>query len=108
MRARASLALLLALGLAVGGATSAGCGGGGGGGGGGGNVTPPPTGGFPSLGLTQEIRPDLLFGSTVPAVSLQDQRTHVYRFPASPGPRTASTSTRCPPPVSCAWTWSRR
>lgn len=85
MRARASLALSLAFGLAAGGATVSGCGGGGGGGGGGGQVTPPPTGGFTSLGLTQEIRPDLLLGSSVPPVSLQDQRTHVYRFPGIPG-----------------------
>lgn len=56
-----------------------------GGGSSGGNFVPPPTTGFQPLGATQEIRPDLLSGASVPPVSLNDQLTHVYRFPGIPG-----------------------
>lgn len=67
--------------LACSGAVFSACGGGSSGGG----FVPPPANGFQPVGATAEIRPDLLSGNSVPTVSLNDQMTHVYRFPGIPG-----------------------
>lgn len=84
---RISIALSGLGGVILAAVVAAGCGGGGGGGGGGGASPIPPTSPTPvqPTGNASVIRPDFRTGVSVPSVSLQDQKVHVYAFPATAG-----------------------